>query len=210
MMIGFFTVFRKDPRHFLLARRMLLSAQHFMPGVKIVQFTDEKTPAVPGVSRVLRRPHGKMLERRLEHYAACEGEWLFVDTDVVFQSDVRGVFEQDFDVALTDRNWPHVTHPDGFVEAMPFNTGVCFSRCPAFWKSVLATWQNFPEQQQGDWMSEQKAVAHVVRYDVFTVCVLPGMIYNYPPSLDTDAGLKEAAIVHFKGARKTMAHAGAA
>lgn len=204
MTIGFFTVFRKDPRHFLMARRMLLSAKHFMPYLQIAQLTDEKTPAVPGVDQVLRRPHGKMLERRLEHYSACEGNWLFVDTDVVFQGDVLDVFNQPFDVALTDRNWPHVTHPAGFVEEMPFNTGVCFSRCPDFWKAVLETWRGFTPDQQADWLSEQRAVAHVVRSDAFTVCVLPGMVYNYPPSTLTDVGLADAKIVHFKGDRKAI------
>lgn len=209
MTIGFFTVFRKDPRHFLMARRMLLSAKCFMPDVEVVQLTDEKTPEVPGVNRVQRKPHGRMLERRLEHYADnCGGDWLFVDTDVVFQADVRDAFgyglgdvylTKFFDVALTDRQWPHIQHPAGFVEEMPFNTGVCFSRCPDFWRAVLETWRAFTPEQQADWMSEQRAVAHVVRTEPFNVLVLPGMVYNYPPTTLTDVGLAEAKIVHFKG-----------
>lgn len=204
MTLGFYTVFRKDPSHFLMARRMLLSARAVMPGVEVVQLTDEKTPAVPGVNRVNRRPHGRMLERRLEHYASCQGEWLLLDTDVIVQRDVRDIFERAFDVALTDREWSHVSQSDEFMREMPFNTGVAFSRSPAFWQAVLETWRGLTTEQQNDWMSEQRAVAHVVRTDTFTVCVLPGMVYNYPPTTETDVGLKDAALVHFKGARKQM------
>jgi hypothetical protein len=79
---------------------------------------------------------------------------------------------------------------------------VCFSRSPDFWRAVLMTWRSFPPDKQADWLSEQMAVADVVRKDVFTVCVLPGMVYNYPPQSETDEGLKDAAVVHFKGSRK--------
>jgi hypothetical protein len=202
MTLGFFTVFRKDPRHYLMARRLIGSARHSMPTVEIVQFTDETSPEVPGVDRVSRKPHGRMLERRLEHYASCEGNWLLVDSDVILQRDVRDVFNEPFDVALTDRQWSHIKQPESMMLDMPFNTGVCFSRSPDFWRAVLMIWRSYTPEQQKDWLSEQRAVADVVRRDVFTVCVLPGMTYNYPPSSETDEGLKDAALVHFKGARK--------
>jgi len=204
MTLGFFTVFRKDPIHYVSAERMLASAKDAMPGLECVQFTDAKSPLVYGADRLVRRPHGKILERRLEHYADCAGEWLLVDTDVVIQRDVRHVFDDDWDVALTDRQWRHLKQPADFMRDMPFNTGVCFSRSPEFWRAVLMTWRSFPFEQQSDWLSEQRAVADVVRKDVFTVKVLPGMIYNYPPTTEDDAGLKDAAIVHLKGGRKSM------
>jgi hypothetical protein len=202
MTLGFFTVFRRDPQHYVCARLLVRSARYFMPCVELVQLTDEKSPVVPGVDRVVRLPHGPMLERRLEHYAACQGEWMLFDTDTVLQQDVRSVFDQPFDVALTDRQWSHVVQSQEFMRDMPFNTGVCFSRSPAFWQAVLETWRGYTLDQQGDWMSEQRAVAEVVRRDVFTVMVLPGMVYNYPPTTKTDEGLATAAVCHFKGKRK--------
>jgi hypothetical protein len=81
--LGFFTVFRRDPQHYVCARLLVRSAQYFMPGLEIVQLTDEKSPVVPGVDAVRRLPHGRMLERRLEHYAGCDGEWMLFDTDTV-------------------------------------------------------------------------------------------------------------------------------
>lgn len=201
MKIGFFTVFRTDPQHFLHATALVAEAQRVMPGVETVQFTDERTDPVPGVSSVRRLAHGPMLQLRLEHYAACEGEWLFADTDVSLRRDVRSVFDDPaFDVALVDRNWPHRPQSEKYLQTMPFNTGVCFSRASAFWQDVVATWLAYPGPER-DWLSEQRAVYAVVREGKHRVKVLPGMVYNYPPASETDPAT-DAAIVHYKGARK--------
>jgi hypothetical protein len=64
------------------------------------------------------------------------------------------------------------------------------------------TWRCFTPEQQADWLSEQRAVAQVVSKGYFNVLTLPGMTYNYPPNTETDEGLREAAVVHLKGARK--------
>ena len=202
MTIGFYTVFRTDPQHFLHATAATLEAQRCMPGVPIVQFTDEKTGRVPGVHDVRRLPHGQMLERRLEHYAAVDGEWLLVDTDVVIRRDVQAVFEdRAFDVALTDRDWPHLPQPADVLQSMPFNTGVAFSRCQAFWTDTLTVWRGFREDAR-DWLSEQRAVAIVARTGKYRVKVLSGSIYNYPPKDQNDKN-NDAAIWHYKGPRKT-------
>lgn len=202
MRLGFFTVFRKDPIHYVSAELMIQSARAVMPDLEVIQFTDERSPLVYGADALIRKPNGRMLERRLEHYAAGEGDWLLLDTDVVVQQDVRPVFDQPFDVALTDRQWSHVVQSQEFMQEMPFNTGVVFTRSPEFWQEVLKTWRSFTPEQQGDWLSEQRAVAQVVRSEPFTVLVLPGMIYNYPPTAQTDEGLQQAAVVHWKGKRK--------
>lgn len=199
MNVGFFTVYRLDPQHYVLADKLVRSVRSAMPGVEVVQFTDESSPAVLGVDRVRRRPPGKMLERRMEHYAECEGEWLLVDTDVLVRQDVRDVFADGvFDVALADRSWPHLPQKEDVLATMPFNSGVMFSRSPDFWRSVLAIWR---EAGKNDWMSEQRAVYEAVRSGRHRVKILPGMKYNYPPKGPKDP-LDGVAIAHFKGERK--------
>jgi hypothetical protein len=197
MTIGFFTVFRIDPQHYLHAAALVAECCTVLPSVPVVHLTDDKTPAVPGVRAVHRCPFGPMLERRLESYAATAGDWLLVDTDVSVRQDVRDVFDDPwFDVAVTDRNWPHLPQPADVLQTMPFNTGVMFSRSGAFWQEVLAVWRAYPEGDR-DWMSEQRAVAEVVKTGRFRVKVLPGMVYNYPPgAADAQA---DAAIWHYKG-----------
>lgn len=198
MKVGFYTVFRHDPIHYTLAARLLASIRKHMPGAEVWHFTDETSPIVLGVDEARRLPHGKMLERRLEHYALCEGDWLLLDTDVILKRDVSDVFEHHFDVALADRNWPHKTPTQEYLLSMPFNTGVCFSRYPGFWADTLTAWRALPEQ---DWLSEQRAVYQVVRTGAFRVRILDGMVYNYPPKAEDDP-CEGAAIVHYKGNRK--------
>lgn len=199
MKLGFFTVFRKDPQHYVLGEAMIRSVRATMPGVQISHLTDETSAPVSGVDCVLRKANGPMLERRLEHYAVSQGEWLLIDTDVMVKQDVRDVFkDEDFDVALPDRAWKHLPQDHETMTTMPFNTGVVFSRKPAFWELALAEWRAAGEK---DWMSEQRAVYKAVRSGKFKVKILPGMKYNYPPKDESDP-CKGVAIAHYKGARK--------
>lgn len=175
-----------------------------MPGTETMQLTDEKTAAVPGVHHVHRQPANErpLLEQRLDHYANCFGEWLLVDTDVSIVNDVKSVFDDPvFDVALCDRNWPHLPQPAQVLLEMPFNTGVVFSRqtaTSAFWRAVLAEWKPYQNQ---DWFSEQRAVWAVVRSGAFRIKILPGMVYNYPPIMLNDP-CHGAKIRHYKGPQR--------
>jgi hypothetical protein len=199
MKCGFYTVFRRNPEPYVLAEILVRSVRATMPGVEIVHLTDDTSPPVHGVDTVVRKPVGKMLERRIEHYADCHGDWLLLDTDVVVRKDVRDVFVLHFSVALTDRNWPHMAVTPDLTAKMPYNTGVVFSREPEFWVAVLKTWRAFPQETQASWMSEQMAVAKVAEAWP-ELAVLPGSVYNYPPAREGDES--DAAIVHFKGQRK--------
>jgi len=199
MRIGFFTVFRSDPQHFLHASALVRDISRVMPDVPVIQFTDRTTSEIPGVGAVHRLEHGPMLEQRLNHYAHCpEDEWLLVDTDVSIRQSVKTVFDDcAFDVAVTDRAWPHLPQAEDVMQTMPYNTGVVFSRSVLFWQRVLDAWREAPEADR-DWMSEQRAVYTVVRSGRFRIKILPGMVYNYPPKTADDAP-SEAAILHYKG-----------
>lgn len=203
MRVGFFTVVRRDPQHFLHAEGLVASVRAAMPGVETVQFTDAASPRVPGVDHVQRLPHGPMLERRLEHYSHCEGDWLLVDTDVQLLRDVSDICttDQRFDIALTDRHWPDIPQGDDVMHTMPFNTGVCFSRSSFFWQDVLTTWRAYTADRR-DWLSEQRAVYDVVRTGAYRIRILPGQVYNYPPRAADDP-MTNVAIAHFKGSRKS-------
>ena len=202
MTLGFFTVFRKDPQHFLHATSLVREARAVMPDVPVIQFTDRTTPEVDGVDAAIRLGDGPMLERRLEHYASCGDEWLFLDTDVSIRQDVRHVFDDPvFDVALPDRNWPHIPQGDHVMLTMPFNTGVVFTRSGQFWRDVLETWRGLPNRT--DWLSEQQAVYQVVRTGRYRVKVLDGAIYNYPPKNASDP-CDGVALAHYKGGARKL------
>ena len=203
MTVGFFTAFRTDPQHYLHAVSLVQDVTRAMPGTTVVQFTDPSSPIVLGVSRVERVEAGELLACRIAAYArATPGDWLLLDTDVSLAADVSSVFHDlRFDVALTDRHWPHLPQGDSVMHTMPFNTGVVFSRCAAFWRDVLETWRAFDDSGRADWMSEQRAVYMVVRTGRYRVKILPGMIYNCPPKAQDDMPT-EAKILHYKGPKR--------
>lgn len=174
---------------------LMQSIRKAMPGVPVVQFTDAESPALVGVDEVQRLPGGPLALFIAEHWAKVDGDWLFVDTDVVVQKDVRPVFaELKFDVAVATREG---TYMDGeeqstFMRRMPFNCGVVYSRSAEarreIHRRVLA--MSIEEQR---WYGIQLAIAvmrPLVLYNTF----------NYPPKSVTDERISTAHVVHYKGA----------
>lgn len=199
MRVGFYYSYTVpgSERHLHIARHLIESVRDVMPGVEIIQLTDDKSDAAPGVDDVLRvvgdMPMGV---RRVTAQSRCSGDWLFVDSDVVIQKDVRDVFKWAFDVAVTDRKG---TEMEGtpYEKAMPYNNGVVFSRSPSFWGDVRSTLLTLPERLQ-EWEGEQRVLCRVADSGGFNVKVLPGLAYNYPPRKPGE-DVSHASILHFKG-----------
>ena len=200
MNVGFYLVQGPDPAGYVLADIMLRSVRSAMPGVEVTQFTDLKSPAVYGVNHVLRKPKQPLAVLRSLHQACVEGEWLFLDTDVVVQRDVRAVFQEPFDIAVADRRWQHLEATPEFTAQMPWNIGVIFSRAPTFWRAIHEALLRAPEQAQ-DFMGDQRAAGVLLQSGHWALLELPGMDFNYPPSGPEDRA-EQASIVHFKGNRK--------
>ena len=211
MNIGFYHIDTQTPDSdigYLCAREMIKSAKARMQSCRVVHFTDLDSPAVKGVDEVRRKPSEPMALLRMRHHAGVPGDWLFVDTDVIFQKPVQKVFKNPFDIAVTTRNWPHLKAAVGFTEKMPFNTGVIFSRCPAFWGEVYTRLRLLGPDLQ-EWMGDQEVICNMVEDDAcrYTIAKLKGSQYNYPPALAEDfddgkASQAEAAILHYKGPRR--------
>ena len=205
MKIGFF-VQKTTPEsliHFEIAKYMIASARKVMPDVPIVQFTDYDSPIVEGVDMHIRIGGDlPMAVRRIEHHASCIGDWLFCDSDVIFQKDCRDVFDEPFDVALTDRVGTYMEGTE-YAKQQPYNMGVTFSRNPEFWKMVGGRLMALPEQYQ-EWAGDQIIVCDLAEEQTtpFDIVVLSGANYNYPPKTVNDEGIKSASIIHLKGERK--------
>ncbi len=196
MRVGFFA--QGEGEHLYIARHLIRSVKLCMPDVEVCQLTDDKTPVLDGATAIRLGGDMPMAVRRISHHAMLGGEWLFIDTDCVVRKDVRHVFNDDFEVALTDRKgsmWEKT--PYGMV--MPYNMGVTFSRSPEFWGVVLKHLITLPKEFQR-WEGDQRVVCEMVRAG-YPAKVLPGRIYNFTPEEKTDS-LEHAAIVHFKGKRK--------
>jgi hypothetical protein len=203
MKVGFFLQ-GTNADYRAMARLSIDSVRQSMPDVEVHHLTDEATNEIQGVDGT-RRFAGDMpmAVRRMLHHAACEGEWLFIDCDVIVKKDVRDVFEdRGFDVALTDRAGT-ITNEAKYAAVMPYNIGVTFSRSQDFWMNIAHHLKNIPLKFQ-EWEGDQRIVCEMVRQGrhPFRVKTLPGLVYNYPPRAADDPRIAQASIVHYKGARK--------
>ena len=202
MKVGFFHVNQGGNQAIPLA--MVASVRKAMPDVQIVQFTEPNTPsAVYGVDAVLPnlRPGHPLALAVLSAYASCEGDWLFLDTDVLVQHDVRAIFKEPFDIAVADRNGTLKRKENGskFMAQMPYNKGSVFSRSQAFWQCAYTLLLNMDAKQQA-WMGDQRAMCMAISSGSFNVKILPNR-FNYAPLSRTD-DLTDKSIIHFKGPRK--------
>lgn len=182
MKVGFYHTGPPSP----YAAAMVASVRRVMPDVDVAQ---------------LPAPDGPIARAVLEAYASVEGEWLFVDTDVILQEDVRSIFDQPFDVAVATREGTFRPGEDGskFMTRMPFNKGVVFSRSQPFWRAALDRITEMKPAAQG-WMGDQQAMCDVIASGAFRVVTLPNR-YNYPPQFRGEPVADKAAL-HFKGPRK--------
>jgi lipopolysaccharide biosynthesis glycosyltransferase len=186
------------------AVRMVASVKRAMPDCEIVQMTDQQTPKIEGIDRLVRRHYDVkaacLMRFRMAHLADLSAsDWLILDTDIIVRKDVRDAFLPGFDAALTRRDHSIYT-PDGqdVGKTLPYNAGVMFCRNPKFWFECGTHVQSLPDQFQRWWGDQMALVAIAPR---FKVLELPCATYNYSPTY-SDEDLSERAIVHYKGRRK--------
>lgn len=196
MLVGFLHVGPDDS----MARLMVKSAIRL--GYDLLQMTDEDSPVIEGVGRIVRLPWNKrqIMLYRMRHLALTSEPMLVVDTDILFVKDVSDVWEQDFDAILTKREGP-IWDKNGqdVAKIYPYNCGVMFCRNPAFWRRAYEICQVLPDELK-DWYGDQEAIKWAMRD--FNVLELPCREWNYtPPSPDK---LGDARILHLKGGRKWM------
>lgn len=205
MTVGFYHVDIPGKTRPALALQMIASVRRAMPGAPIVQFTSDRAMALPGVDDVAVLPDGLPLALALVNArASVGGEWLFIDTDVIVQKDVRHVFQESgFDVAVATRDGTMRPHEIGskFIERNLYNAGAVFSRSQRFWVDALAA--AYTKEKRHAWGCDQEAMCAVIHSGRFTVTVLPNT-YNYPP-FTADEDVRDKAIVHLKGKRKAWA-----
>src|SRR5262245_60017846 len=181
---------------------MVASVRQTMPQAKIVQMTDYATKPVHGVHEVIRkRWDGKrLMPYRLMHIEEFQAaNAVFLDADVVVRKDLTGVFDDEFDVALTRRDATDPSLSPDVREAMPFNAGVMFSKASGrqFWSAAHAAVRAMPEEHQV-WWGDQMAVKKAAEETSLKVAEYPCALYNYTPT-SPDEDLSERYVVHYKG-----------
>lgn len=184
-----------------LAEIMVRSVRKHMPDARLLQMTDENSPVIEGCAvQVFPYDGVRLMTYRLRHLAARVEPMLVLDTDVVVQHDLSKVFLKKFDVALTKRTQPLMYEGQNITPMMPYNTGVMFSRCPAFWIECHRLCQGAPEKIQ-KWWGDQLCVKMEADSGRYKVLELPVDKYNYSPSKE-DEDVSNRFAVHYKGRRK--------
>lgn len=211
MMVGIYHVDGKDyasKQAYACGRLLVKSVRRAMPSVRVVHLTDLTSPPIKGVDDVRRKPTEPMALLRMRHHAGVKGDWLFLDTDVTVQRCVKHVFDSPFDIAVTTRNWTHLKPAKGFSEQMPYNTGVVFSRCPAFWSEAYTRLRRTDDAEAQHWMGDQQIIGDIVDDDTcrYAIRKVWGSKYNFPPAAGNEDNhvlshrMQAAAhIVHYKG-----------
>jgi alpha-N-acetylglucosamine transferase len=184
-----------------LAEKMVASVKQVMPEAKVIQMSDVESPLVKGADAVIRMPYdGYLMTFRLKHLAELRGRWITLDTDIIVKKDLRHVFDQPFDVALTKREGVILDGDNINIAAMmPYNAGVMFSTSYIFWQNAVKTLVKMPESAH-KWWGDQLALRMMVDCGKFDVLELPCDEYNYSPSKETER--KDVYVYHFKGKRK--------
>jgi len=180
-----------------LPELMIESVRKAMPGVRLLQMTDNNTPWLVDEVQVLPYDGERLMTYRLQHLAARDEQMLVLDTDVIVQRDLSDVFRKRFDVALTRRTRPLMYEGRNLSQMMPYNTGVMFSRCRAFWQEAYQTCQSAPEDVQR-WFGDQLCVRLAAETGHYKVLELPVDKYNYSPRT-ADEDVSNRFVVHYKG-----------
>jgi hypothetical protein len=202
-----------------LSAIMVESAKKVMPSCPVWQLTDLNTEEVPGVDRVERIdlpdlgmvrlnesgdasaivPAAVMLYRMSLLCALDDEPTITLDTDCIIQKDLGHVFDDEFDIALTYRDYA-VIDPLGrdITQTMPFNTGVMFCRNPKVWLDCLHEMHQMSMEFK-TWYGDQLAIKKVAANH--RLKRLSCDLYNYTPRKKNE-DVSEKYVVHYKGLRK--------
>ena len=182
-----------------LSEGLVANLRNVFPEEEIAMITDNDTPIIKGINKVLRieRTQPLMVWRLKCHQMAhtMADKIMFVEPDVRFMDNVLREFTDDFDIAITTREDKLKIERKN----TKYTLGMTFSRSAEFWREAKIFCQSLDEKDQA-WFGDLQSVAHVIDGGAFKVKVLEGSIYNHvvnDPSMLTDA-----KVLHYKGKRK--------
>lgn len=190
-----------DDRFMAYVHEMVQSAKRVMPGVKITQISDRKTPMYPEADALFAAEVDCDKENICAfkgHFMAdfaiqCDNPLILCDVDLIWQHQPK---MPDFSI--------HVMQRDN-MPSMPINTGLILSSsdngAKVCWESYQEVIDNLHANGMGGWYCDQIAAAIDWHGDE-TIYAFPMQEWAYVPSSPDDDGGKDAYAVHFKGNRK--------
>jgi hypothetical protein len=128
---------------------------------------------------------------------SVRGKIMFLDTDVICNRAVD-VFEEDFDIGITDSSHP--------FPLMPFNAGVLFANdtpgAQMFMDAVMEYANTFATTADNWWLDQVAMhAAYLVLRDKIKIKIFPHEQFNYMPPIGEVENV-DAYFVHLRGERK--------
>lgn len=216
-------------QYFQMIDMLFRSAAIYHPDCKKVILTDKNTDLGQLASdvivhRVEMNPDAVMLGRLIAQLDYTQNEdarsdIVFLDSDMLINSSLEPLFEEDFQVALTYR----------IHDEMPINGGVIFvskaqkPQATEFLTDVLKIYRE-KYAAHSAWWGDQYALHDAVGADLraqvsdseplqclnangLKTLLVPCSIYNFSPEIEfgeISSRLAQPAIIHFKGYRKKL------
>lgn len=168
---------------------------------KPIHITNSKTGVIDGCDGLMVDDDLlPMTWRMLAHYRCHDAseEILFTEPDVRFNENILHLFDQDFDVAVTDRDAETTINGAAAEIQMPYTQGSTLSRNREFWKDAYQFCALLDRKKQL-WFGDMLALAATVNSGNYRIKVLPASLYNHVPESEFDVN---APVVHYKGKRK--------
>jgi hypothetical protein len=193
---------------------------------EIVQLTDQETPAIEGVTRVVRNRLSKnIMVARLESYAAVsidERFSFFCDADLLFLDRLQLTAAPARDILIMRRpnnmlvksHFPeHYPEFDGrtFLEVMPFLFGgIAVRNAAGFFPELLQICMRLPERFHR-WYGDQVSLFEAYKLNPTAFGFLDSRVYQFPmKGVASPAELLSlrgsgVQVIHFKGSQyKTL------
>lgn len=198
-----------DPLYRMQLDMQIASAKRVMPDIEVVVLTDLKSDVSPYKTfrENVDKSHFTRDFLKLQSIflkSTAFKPTLFTGTDSLFQKDIRPVFDQSFDMAVTWRRIP---------EDMPINTGTVFIKNKNAADLILEIY--YKAYGIDNWFTDQIAYYEIIGkrnsppylqtifYKDYKILFLSARIYNFAPKKNQLPARDEAAaILHFKGPRK--------
>lgn len=189
-----------------IAEDLVKNINQVMPGVPVFHLTDEKTQPIAGAEAVVVPMDCPLMVWRLKAHRAgmdLASEVLFTEPDVRFNSEVLHVFDEDFDVAVTDRevdsDWELNGETVRLSSVAHYTMGTTFSRSKFFWDDCVGHCEGMGRKEQ-NWLGDMLALAAVIETGLYKVITISGPVYNHIPCSRDDAC--DCKVLHYKGMRK--------
>lgn len=181
-----------------LALLMIKSIRRTHREPVIYQITKSGTPTVPGVGhRVSSDKPISLFTYFLEGLLALpDAPTVVLDTDMIVQRNLEHVFDEPFDLAVTDRHTHVEIGGKSIEDTMPFQAGIFFSRSRMALRQLHD--KRMEHLDEHDWFTKERAIKRAVDEAKIDVKILRGNDYNYSPS-SIEENVYDKYVVHYKG-----------